>query len=50
LVDPDTLGTAHPKVFAGGDCVSTGADLTVVAAVQQGKRAAWSMLRQMEVL
>jgi len=49
LVDPDTHGTAHPKVFAGGDCVSTGADLTVVAAVQQGKRAAWSMLRQLGV-
>jgi len=50
LVDPETYGTAHPKVFAGGDCVSTGADLTVVAAVQQGKRAAHAMLRRMGVV
>jgi len=49
LVDPETFGTAHPKVFAGGDCVSTGADLTVVAAVQQGKRAARSMLSQLGI-
>jgi len=44
MVDPETFGTAHPKIFAGGDCVSSGADLTVVAAVQQGKRAARGML------
>jgi len=49
LVDPDTLATAHPKVFGGGDCVSSGADLTVVAAVQQGKRAAYAMLRGLGV-
>ncbi len=35
------LQTDHPKVFAGGDAV-LGAQ-TVIQAVAQGKRAAWSM-------
>lgn len=38
LVDPATLRTSIPWVFAGGDCV-TGAD-TAVNAVRQGKLAA----------
>ncbi len=38
LVNPDTLETSLPGVFAGGDCIS-GQDLTV-QAVADGKRAA----------
>ena len=34
--------TSHPKVWAGGDCVADGEDLTVVA-VEDGKRAAASI-------
>ncbi len=49
LVDAGSYGTAHPKVFAGGDCVSTGADLTVVAAVEQGKRAARAIMQRIGV-
>ena len=33
--------TSHPKIFAGGDCVSGGG--TVVEAVEHGKRAARAM-------
>ena len=40
-VDDWTLQTADPKVFAGGDAV-LGAQ-TVIQAVAQGKKAAWSM-------
>jgi dihydropyrimidine dehydrogenase (NAD+) subunit PreT len=39
--------TSHPKIWAGGDCVGAGTDLTVVA-VEHGKQAAHaidSMLR-----
>ncbi len=38
LVNPDTLQSATPSLFAGGDCV-TGTD-TAIRAVEQGKRAA----------
>ena len=38
LVNPDTLQSATPWLFAGGDCV-TGTD-TAIRAVEQGKRAA----------
>jgi dihydropyrimidine dehydrogenase (NAD+) subunit PreT len=34
--------TSHPKVWAGGDCVAAGKDLTVVA-VEHGKQAAISI-------
>jgi glutamate synthase (NADPH/NADH) small chain len=34
--------TAHPKIWAGGDCAATGEDLTV-QAVEDGKRAAASI-------
>ena len=40
-VDDWTLQTADPKVFAGGDAV-LGAQ-TVIQAIAQGKKAAWSM-------
>lgn len=40
-VDDWTLQTAEPKVFAGGDVV-LGAQ-TVIQAVAQGKKAAWSI-------
>lgn len=46
LVDRATYATAHPKVYAGGDCVSTGFDLSVVAAVEQGKQAARAILQR----
>jgi glutamate synthase (NADPH/NADH) small chain len=35
----DGYRTSHPKVFAGGDCIWNGPDLTV-RAVEDGKRAA----------
>ncbi|WP_293861280.1 NAD(P)-dependent oxidoreductase [uncultured Alsobacter sp.] len=34
--------TSHPKIWAGGDCVGSGSDLTVVA-VEHGKQAALSI-------
>jgi glutamate synthase (NADPH/NADH) small chain len=41
VVDPGTGATSHPKVFAAGDCAGEGgAEATVVAVVQAGKRAA----------
>ena len=42
-VDDWTLQTADPKVFAGGDAV-LGAQ-TVIQAIAQGKKAAWSIDR-----
>ncbi|HTX18371.1 MAG TPA: NAD(P)-dependent oxidoreductase [Bacteroidota bacterium] len=36
--DPDTLQTANPKFFAGGDCINGGKE--VVNAAADGKRAA----------
>ena len=38
VVDPETGATSVPKLFAGGDCTSSGAE--VVDAVQAGKIAA----------
>ncbi len=38
VVDSDTMQTANPKYFAGGDCVNGGQE--VVDAVAHGKRAA----------
>jgi formate dehydrogenase major subunit len=40
-VDDFTFQTDDPRVFAGGDCV-LGAQ-TVIQAIAQGKKAAWSM-------
>ena len=37
-VDPQTGGTGAPGLFAGGDCLSKGAE--IVDAVQEGKIAA----------
>lgn len=42
----DQLRTSIPGVYAGGDCVSLGQDLTV-QAVQHGKRAAEAMHAQL---
>ena len=41
LVNPETLQSETPWLFAGGDCV-TGTD-TAIRAVEQGKRAAYSI-------
>ncbi len=38
LVDPQTMQTANPRYFAGGDCVNGGGE--VVDAVAHGKKAA----------
>ena len=40
--DPKTGQTAHPRIFAAGDCVAGqgGDDATVVAVVAAAKRAA----------
>ncbi len=41
VIDPGTGATSHPKVFAAGDCAGEGgAEATVVAVVEAGKRAA----------
>ena len=37
LVDPETMQTSNPKVFAGGDCINGGKE--VVNAAADGKRA-----------
>ncbi len=44
-IDPE-FRTSLPMVFAGGDCVTSGADLTV-QAVEDGKRAARAMDRDL---
>jgi dihydropyrimidine dehydrogenase (NAD+) subunit PreT len=41
LVDPATLQTANPRIFAGGDCVNGGKE--AVHAVADGKKAARAM-------
>lgn len=38
VVDPETLQTSNPKIFAGGDCINGGKE--VVNAAADGKRAA----------
>ena len=44
VVDPLTGATSHPKLFAGGDCAGEGgAEATVVAVVEAGKRAAFGI-------
>lgn len=45
VVQVDEAGrTSHPRVWAGGDCISGGKE--VVNAVAEGKRAAQSMIRE----
>lgn len=39
-VDDVTRQTAHPKIFAGGDCVRSKGEASTVMAVQDGKLAA----------
>lgn len=41
VIDPATGQTSVPKLFAGGDCISKGAE--IVDAVQEGKIAAWGI-------
>jgi len=45
LVDPETLQTSIPGVYAGGDIVTGGA--TVIKAMGAGRKAAASILRQL---
>ena len=42
-VEPATLQSSHPKIFAGGDAINGGKE--VVNAAADGKRAAWAMDR-----
>lgn len=46
-VDPETNRTAHPKVFAGGDCVRSHGEASTVMAVQDGKIAAKAIFQQL---
>ena len=46
IVVDDERRTSLPDVFAGGDCVAAGSDLTVVA-VEDGKQAARAIDRQL---
>jgi len=43
IVDSETRRTAHPKVYAGGDCINGGKE--VVNAAQDGREAAFDMLK-----
>jgi glutamate synthase (NADPH/NADH) small chain len=43
VVDPRTMRSANPKVYAGGDCVNGGKE--VVNAVADGRDAARAMIR-----
>ena len=46
VVDSQTMRTANPKYFAGGDCVNGGAE--VVDAVAHGKKAALGIHQMLE--
>jgi glutamate synthase (NADPH/NADH) small chain len=46
VAEPETGQTAHPRYFAGGDCVNGGRE--VVDAVAGGKRAALAILKAAE--
>jgi glutamate synthase (NADPH/NADH) small chain len=46
-VDSQTNQTAHPKIFAGGDCVRSKGEASTVMAVQDGKIAARGILKQL---
>jgi dihydropyrimidine dehydrogenase (NADP+) len=47
-VDPLTMATSHPAVFCGGDLAGTAE--TAVEAVADGKIAAWSIHRYLQVM
>ena len=46
-VDPQTKRTAHPKIFAGGDCIRSKGEASTVMAVQDGKLAARAIAEQL---
>ncbi len=46
-VDSTTNRTAHPKIFAGGDCVRSHGEASTVMAVQDGKIAAKGIYKQL---
>ena len=46
VVNPETLQTSQPHIFAGGDVITGPA--TVIEAVEAGKRAAYYMARYMQ--
>src|SRR5947209_1295862 len=46
VVDPETMRTANPRYFAGGDCVNGGGE--VVDAVAHGKKAALGIHQALE--
>lgn len=45
VVDPRTLETSLPGVYAIGDCLARPGEATVVDAVANGKQAAWAIHR-----
>lgn len=45
MVDPLTFETSRPRVYAVGDCLAP-SEATVVSAVQQGKQAAWDIVKR----
>ncbi len=47
VVDPETLETSIPGVYAIGDCLARPGEATVVGAVADGKQAAWAIHRQL---
>lgn len=46
VVDPKTLETSLPGVYAIGDCLARSGEATVVDAVAQGKKVAWAIHQQ----
>src|SRR5262249_7202295 len=46
-VDEKTNRTAHPKIFAGGDCIRSHGEASTVMAVQDGKIAAKAIYEQL---
>jgi len=46
-VDPETMQTSRPRVFAGGDIVTGAA--TVIQAMAAGRKAAAAILRSLEI-
>ena len=47
-IDPLTMGTSMPGVFCGGDLAGTAE--TAVEAAADGKLAAWSIHRHLQVI
>ncbi|MBI4703727.1 MAG: FAD-dependent oxidoreductase [Deltaproteobacteria bacterium] len=44
-VDPQTMRTSHPRIYAGGDLAS--GSRTVTGAIADGQRAAWAIDREL---